>query len=391
MKTIEHTLTREQLYEKVWSTPILQLAKEFGMSDVGLAKVCRKHSIPRPPVGYWQKLKAGKKVRRPALPNPKPDEPTTVRMSGTFIEESDKIRQEEQLALFSEVRPLLEAETRPENKITVPRSLNSPDPLIVRTMADLKKEKYPRRYGRVEAGQEGTLDVRVKKELIERAMRILNTLLKALAQRGYKVSVKSSPNSTSINQIHILGQTVTFRLETKILRQENLPERSWSAYTFETSDWLMLKITNAPSGYTIQNTFLETEARPLEDQLNAFIVSVIKTAVAIPHEAKVQAEARAKWEAKWRQEQQELRAEQIEQARIEREKRRVQERFEKLIRQAGENRKAQDVRNFIEQVRVKWIATHGIVEPDSEVAKWIEWAEAQARSIDPLGEKWPWE
>jgi len=37
------------------------------MSDVGLAKVCRRYDIPRPPPGYWAKLQAGNKVERPQL------------------------------------------------------------------------------------------------------------------------------------------------------------------------------------------------------------------------------------------------------------------------------------------------------------------------------------
>src|SRR5580704_17819878 len=32
-------LTRAELHEKVWATPVRTLAKEFGMSDVGLAKI----------------------------------------------------------------------------------------------------------------------------------------------------------------------------------------------------------------------------------------------------------------------------------------------------------------------------------------------------------------
>ena len=61
-------LTRAELYEKVWATPMRTLAKEFGMSDVGLAKICRKHNIPVPPVGYWRKKETGYKVNRPRLP-----------------------------------------------------------------------------------------------------------------------------------------------------------------------------------------------------------------------------------------------------------------------------------------------------------------------------------
>jgi hypothetical protein len=45
-------LTREQLYEKVWSQSVSSLAKEMGISDVGLAKICKRHNIPRPGLGY---------------------------------------------------------------------------------------------------------------------------------------------------------------------------------------------------------------------------------------------------------------------------------------------------------------------------------------------------
>jgi hypothetical protein len=44
----EITLTRQEFYEKVWSTPMQKLAKEFGLADVGLAKLCHRHEIPVP-------------------------------------------------------------------------------------------------------------------------------------------------------------------------------------------------------------------------------------------------------------------------------------------------------------------------------------------------------
>jgi hypothetical protein len=61
-------LTRAELYEKVWATPMRTLGQEFGISDVGLAKVCRKHNIPVPPVGYWRRKETGYKVTQPPLP-----------------------------------------------------------------------------------------------------------------------------------------------------------------------------------------------------------------------------------------------------------------------------------------------------------------------------------
>jgi hypothetical protein len=40
------TLSREDLYELVWSKPMLELSKDFGISDVALAKRCRRLGIP---------------------------------------------------------------------------------------------------------------------------------------------------------------------------------------------------------------------------------------------------------------------------------------------------------------------------------------------------------
>ena len=60
-------LTRKELYEKVWSQPIRTLAKEYGISDVGLKKICKRRDIPTPGLGYWAKVAHGKTVRRVPL------------------------------------------------------------------------------------------------------------------------------------------------------------------------------------------------------------------------------------------------------------------------------------------------------------------------------------
>ena len=53
---------REDLYEKVWSQPMRKLSKEYGMSDVGLAKICKKLGVPLPGRGYWAKTAARRAV-----------------------------------------------------------------------------------------------------------------------------------------------------------------------------------------------------------------------------------------------------------------------------------------------------------------------------------------
>jgi|HubBroStandDraft_1064217.scaffolds.fasta_scaffold01793_15 integrase len=63
-----HRISRRDLYELIWSEPTTSLARRFGISDVGLAKVCRRSDIPSPPRGYWAKVAAGNPIQRPELP-----------------------------------------------------------------------------------------------------------------------------------------------------------------------------------------------------------------------------------------------------------------------------------------------------------------------------------
>jgi hypothetical protein len=43
------------------------LAQRYGISDVALKKRCKKHGIPTPGLGYWARVAAGQKMKRPAL------------------------------------------------------------------------------------------------------------------------------------------------------------------------------------------------------------------------------------------------------------------------------------------------------------------------------------
>jgi len=65
------TITREELYELVWSMPMTRASKQLGVSDVMLGRVCRERRVPRPPQGYWAPLLSEKKRSqfiKPPLP-----------------------------------------------------------------------------------------------------------------------------------------------------------------------------------------------------------------------------------------------------------------------------------------------------------------------------------
>lgn len=57
-------LTREELFGQVWERPMTRVAADYGISNVGLKKICVKHRIPVPGRGYWAKKAAGKRVER---------------------------------------------------------------------------------------------------------------------------------------------------------------------------------------------------------------------------------------------------------------------------------------------------------------------------------------
>ncbi|MEI3806812.1 hypothetical protein V6R85_20015 [Agrobacterium sp. CCNWLW32] len=67
MEEPKRSMSREELYALVWSTPMQKLAEKYGLSDRGLAKTCSRHLIPVPPRGYWAKLSAGQQVKKTKL------------------------------------------------------------------------------------------------------------------------------------------------------------------------------------------------------------------------------------------------------------------------------------------------------------------------------------
>jgi hypothetical protein len=52
------------------------------VSDVGLAKLCRRAAVPRPGRGYWARVEAGQRAMRIPLPAPPEHVPELLRIRG---------------------------------------------------------------------------------------------------------------------------------------------------------------------------------------------------------------------------------------------------------------------------------------------------------------------
>lgn len=120
-------LNKKQLYDLVWKRPMMEVAKEYGLSDRGLAKLCERNGIPVPPRGYWAKKKAGQKIVQPPLLVLSPKEPDTkvlVKHAAQQKEAQESI--EEEPIVPDEIREAIARESLPQHQIKVPKTLHNP-------------------------------------------------------------------------------------------------------------------------------------------------------------------------------------------------------------------------------------------------------------------------
>jgi integrase len=77
-----HYLAREDLYKLVWTSPVSEVAVRFGISDVGLAKICGRSNIPVPGRGHWASVETGGPMKQPILPPAPAGSPQLIRIRG---------------------------------------------------------------------------------------------------------------------------------------------------------------------------------------------------------------------------------------------------------------------------------------------------------------------
>ena len=173
-------IEREDLYKEVWSMPMSQLAKKYNISDVGLAKICKKMVIPRPGRGFWAKAKHGAKVRLEPLKPISSKGKTKIVLNRAML-------QREEINRNPEILEAIAFEKQSENKIAIAEKLQKPHPLIAETKRQLVKAQL--KAGRVELTPT-CIDIRVSKRTLSRAVLVMDAVVKAAEQRGYTVAVE---------------------------------------------------------------------------------------------------------------------------------------------------------------------------------------------------------
>jgi hypothetical protein len=364
---------RVKLYEEVWIEAVTIVAKRYGISDVALRKICKKLAVPLPPLGYWAKIAAGKKPPTPSLP--KYSGPAEI-VRQRYVSDEPVEPDPEHLVARREF------ESRPENRIVVPETLEMPHPLVAATERAFRKPKR-RNPGNQPMTERRALAISVSEASLPRALRIMDALVKALDARGMPLRIE--PDGKRRTCLTLQGQMLAIRLVENTSRTEReptekerqdikkyghtyLPDR----YSYQHTGALKLGI----SGHyydELQKVVADGKHQRVEQFLNEFVVKIEAEAVRRKRHEEHLERQRQVWEEEAR-----LRREREEKQRKE------MERLKALEEETRNWKRAEDIRAHVAAVEATAAREAGRIESDGELGKWIVWARHKADWIDPI-------
>lgn len=353
------SFTREELYQMVWARPVLLIAKDIGISDVALAKACRRSGIPLPQRGHWAVVKSGRKIKTQALPARKATQPEVV-----------------QFSVLENPPPRPPKSPQPVvPPIEVPVVLTKPHPLVAELKAAAGRAEEDK--GVLVLNYQKVLRVRVSSQRLPRALILLDTLIKQLELRGYRIEIGGAHKETEL----LLNEgQFSFRLDERTTQQTpppptRLPGKAQNqdayygsrrrAYVLVPTGEFSLQF-GVHALRSVRGTWKDKAGRPLEDQLHEVF------------------EALPSWEAA-------LKARRLEDEERKERFRREEERREAAARRREVLRRQRvglvsSLQAWERSTRLRqFIAAVEATGDDSEqTLRWVLWAKEQARLLDPI-------
>jgi len=353
------------------------LAPKYGLSDVGLAKICKKYNIPRPWLGYWTQVKHGVAIGPTELPDPDDDPEIVIRPYRPPVDGATG--QGDFTNIFDRA---LEAEAY-ASKITVPKEAKLHDSIA--SLMSCLREQPQGEWGRSTPGISGTLNVRVSKKQLHRAHLILDILLSELDKRGADVF---STTRFGGSGLRVLGEQIGIQIvellmvkevdsRGKILRSdyyESRPQPLWLAkQTVKPSGRLLLKLEPYWNLWDrrLRRNWRDAKKQRLEDCINDIIVGMIRIAAAQRESVEECIERSAEHKD---EEERKKRREQLQAA--------IDARVGKMNAEVARWSKAQSIRNYVAAARER---TKDVPKKDrTRVSRWLDWVDGRANLVDPL-------
>jgi hypothetical protein len=344
-------ISREDLYHRVWATPMRTVAKEFGVSDVGLSKACRGHAVPTPPPGYWTQLQHGKAPKRPPLP---------AAPHGNTVSLSD-----DRSAAQRRAAPMGAAEAV---QVEVAATTDGLASFAKATLQVLSKAK-PSAAGLVSSQGAAHFKCLVSPALVQRAARILDAIERKLPDLGAEVS---RGNDKAPLCVSFDGQRVEFTLAERYTRTEHIPESERNSpyprkqFVYHLTGELKFAIEGYYDG---RKTWSDGSRSTLEEKLPEVLGGLAGAATAMRKIRQEREEQKRRWE-----EQARIRAE--EEARVRR-----RAAFRDAFAQEAQGWERHKVAvAYLAHLRQRLAAAAPVPEVS---AKWLAQAEQALADLDP--------
>ncbi|BAL13467.1 MULTISPECIES: hypothetical protein [Bradyrhizobium] len=367
--------TRKELYDLVWSQPMRTVAATIGISDVALAKQCKKAGIPVPTRGYWARKQAGKPAQI-ALPPRFPGAsdrvggPPRNDYWGADWPERFKDVTIPSVPTFDEDMCSVEERSRKlVGQVRCGRKFEPAHPLVAKLLAhdeERRKEFAKQRHSlyapKYDAG------------MARRRLLIINALFLTAARIGCRPLMNTSkyveePGGKRDLWITIGKAHVWFTIEPTKSKKGGQSER------------LCLIFGRERDRSNTDKSWEDREGSQLENQLTEILVQMLLSAeasyrhgLARHREWIIERKAEAEAEIKRRLEEAERKARELQQKS-------ERQRIGRLLSQAKALDRANQIRTYVESARLRVAET---ATGQSEFEKWANWAQREADRIDPV-------
>ncbi|MEP5341047.1 MAG: hypothetical protein ABJL44_16090 [Algibacter sp.] len=237
-------------------------------------------------------------------------------------------------------------------------------PLVQKTKIELQrldKIKGRRSWEEQKAYNSEFLSISAEPKLRPRALRFMNDLIYLLEANGHSIKF-------CLNRCHIemYGQLTEIHLRQKYFRKRIKDASGYGTDTYEKSNKLEFQI-----GYHARKGWIDKKTKNLEDYLQ-----VIYDYVEKDSKEWVELRERQRIQEEKDKIQKELEAEKASLIAIENEK------LEKLITDAGNYRKASEIRSYLKAL--KETTDQNANSRGPEIQGYLKWAYQKADEIDPL-------
>lgn len=361
---------RVKLYNEVWEAPMREACKKYGISDIALAKICKKLRVAAPPKEYWAKKANGKAPKKPRLIkyDGAPKIPIRRTASPGIQDAEPRLNPE----AFEEADNLIKTMT----DITLIEDLENLHPYVRNTRKIFKrqlKKQYGNYYNRISVSGVDVFEISIGLESLDRATLILQTLCAAALTHEFEVVLDEERGVC----FRIMDEKIIIKLseQTKkmpISEKGKDPDKYYYRdYEYIPSGIFKLEINTDSFNMKERKSWSDTKTKQIEDKIFDIMHHLIRAAA---------------WKKEYSAFKQKLEEERLIEANKRAERDRLNRIDEERISQLESGFKKwvyhKQMTEYVESVKSKYISENG--EPSADFAEWVKWADKYLSGLNPL-------